>query len=516
MTDDLSQDALTALVDAGHMPNLQQYLIDGGVTFENSFVTNSVCCPSRATFLTGQYSHNHGIFSNHSPNPLIPGIGWPGWLSTLDTPGRNESTLPVWLAAAGYRTGFIGKYLNGYGNVAPEGVAVAETWVPPGWDDWQGLIDPTTYRVYDYTINDNGTLMVHGSAEADYQTDVLADRAVDFVTESLAAGETFFLTVSPLAPHVEVVDIANALDANDPREGFAAEIRPAPRHAVLADGDPVNGEVPGPLMKPSFGEEDMSDKPSCPVAPPPPGLYLSFEPYCIGDRLPLRADPDVPRLENQWKTMLAATIAVDDLLGDIVAALQTGGVLDQTVIVFTSDNGWLYGEHRTLGKVLAYEESIRVPLLIRSPGQAQGVTASQVVLNNDLAPTLAALGGATIPYDPDGASLVPILQDPSFGAWHRRTFLVEYWFIPSLHKFSDPTFFAMRSVLPGRDFLYITTHFDQDNLLSIQHRELYLNEFDPYQESSFDTPAGLAEAFDGILGYFRTCQGSFCRMLEGL
>lgn len=122
MADDLSVPAFDTLIGHNWLPYISQELVESGVVFRNAFVTNSACCPSRATFLTGQYSHNHGVYSNLGPTPFVSGIAWDGWLSDSESPGTEAIALPTWLQAAGYHTSHIGKYLNGYGVVAPEGV----------------------------------------------------------------------------------------------------------------------------------------------------------------------------------------------------------------------------------------------------------------------------------------------------------------------------------------------------------------------------------------------------------
>lgn len=515
MTDDLSVDALDAVVAAGRMPNLKTMLIDQGVSFANAFVTDPLCCPSRATFLRGQYAHNHRVYSNTTGEPGRPGIAWPGWFPENGSPGKNESTIATWLRDAGYHTGHIGKYLNGYGMVAPQGTADPQTYIPPGWDDWQGLIDPTTYQVYDYTMNDNGTIVTFGSAETDYQTDVLTNRAAAFVEARAQAVEPFFLMVTPLAPHVEVLDSLTLLSSTEVRDSFALEIRAAPRHLHLVDGDPLNGEVPSPVMKPSFDEADLTDKPGgCPVPEPIPELTYNTDPNCIAERPALRADIDIPAIERQYKTMLASMLAVDDLIGAVTSALEANGILNETVIVFTSDNGWFYGEHRLHGKNMAYEESIRVPLIVRGPGFAANATAQQVVLNNDLAPTLAALGGATPGYDPDGRSIVPLLQDPGRSDWGRTTFLVEHWFIPGLGKFDLATYSALRINSATLDALYVATRADRQVPGEITHREFYNLATDPYQMSSMTLQPTVTSELDGLLGRLRSCAGQNCRTLE--
>lgn len=509
MVDDLSKDGFDTLVDGGFVPNLEA-LANAGVRFDNAFVTTPQCAPSRATFLTGKYAHNHGVFSNNSPNPFQPAIAWPGWLPNSGVPGEEDSTIATWLQGAGYHTGYIGKYLNGYGNVAPAGVT-PQTYVPAGWSEWNGLVGGSAYRVYDYDINENGTIVHYGESEADYQTDVLSAYALDFVQRAEANADPFFLFVNPLAPHIEVLDIAGIFTGDDPNTGFGATIRPAPRHAKLADGDLGNGELPGLEMKPSFNEADITDKPSCPRPPPPPMISIVADPFCMAENTTISA-ADIERLENQYKTMLASTLAVDDLLGALVDELETSGEIANTVVVFTSDNGWLYGEHRTLGKDLPYEESIRVPLVVRAPAGLAGAQASQLVLMNDLAPTLAEMAGVNPPEMLDGVSITPILDDTQAG-WHRKMFLVEHWFLPSLFRFERPTFFALRR-LDTADFIYVATHAEPATLLTSTHHELYDMIGDPFQVGSFTLPATTTELLDNILLFYRACTGLGCRALE--
>ncbi len=515
MADDLSLGAFQAVVDAGLMPHLDQHLVQAGVSFDESFVTTPLCCPSRVTFLTGQYAHNHRVFSNQSADPLKPGITWPGWFPEAGQPGRNASTVATWLESAGYRTGFVGKYLNGYGAHAPAGVGDPATFVPPGWDEWFGLVDPSTYLVYGYDLNENGTVVSYGDTPADYQTDVLSGHAVGFVQRSVAAQQPFFLLVSTLAPHVEIEDPLDLLVGTDPREGFGLQIRPAPRHAHWIDGDPANGEIPALPQPPSFDEADVSDKPSCPAPPPPDEIAVVSDPYCAGDHPPLRPG-DVPLLEGQWKSMLASMLAVDDLIGAVVAELQTSGVLGNTVLLFTSDNGWFYGEHRLLGKDRPYEEAIRVPLVIRAPAAPAGTRSGRLVLNNDLAPTLAELAGATPTHTADGRSLAPLLQSSPPASWPRQMFLVESWFLPSLFRFAPPTFFALRAKrTPAFDFLYVANHNDPQQPAVATDHELYDLRIDPFQLQSLTLPKATTDAIDSYLVRLRLCEGAECRSLEG-
>lgn len=495
MVDDLSKEVYDRLLDGDWLPNLKSEIVDEGLSFQNSFVTNSQCCPSRATFLTGQYSHNHGILSNIGPHPAKGGIDWPKWFSTSEEPGKNQSTIATWLQDAGYFTGYVGKYLNGYGLSAPESVSDPQTYIPPGWSEWYGLIDPTTYKVYNYKINENGIVHNYGDAETDYQTDVLAEKAIGFIQDASENEKPFFLVVSPLAPHLEVINPIEFLTGNDLRDGLAVTVRPAKRHEHLIDGVLENMELPDIHFKQSFNEADVSDKPACPREPPPTEVSVSFEPHCVADAPELRPDPDLPNLNHQYKSILAATLPVDDLIGKIVDELNNINQLSNTVIIFTSDNGYMFGEHRMVGKELAYEESIRIPLVVKGPGINQQDISSKIVLNNDLAPTIADFANVTPPYATDGVSFLPLLTDPEDTDWHRRFFLVERWFLPSLFKFESPTYFALRRIYENQDYIYIASYADQSDLSSRTHSEFYDLNTDPSQINSLPLPEPVNNIF---------------------
>ena len=344
MTDDLETDDLKAL------PSVR-LLAQQGTTFGNSFVGYSLCCPSRATYLTGQYNHNNGVLSNAAPD---------GGFGRLD----HTNTLPVWLQAAGYHTTHIGKYLNGYESPS------FRTTVPPGYSDWQGLAIGT-YRMYDYSINDNGLLMPYGTAPADYQTDVLANRAVTAIRERLPSSQPFYLKFSPLAPHA-----SGAIAGHD---GQGPD--PAPRHRGAFADEPLD-------VGPAYDEADVGDKPA------------SIQ------QLPRISAQARAGIDTRNRRRLASLLAVDEAITRMVGELSTAGELDQTIIVFTSDNGWQEGEHRVVqGKVRVYEPSIRVPLIVRGPGFAAGAVVPAMAINVDLPRTLAAAAGAVPGRVQDGLDL---------------------------------------------------------------------------------------------------------------
>ncbi len=212
------------------MDNVNSLIGDQGVTFTNSFVNFSLCCPSRATFLTGQYAHNHRVLTNKPPDG-----GYQRFESL-----HAHNNLAVWLRQAGYYTAMIGKYLNGYAN---------QPAIPSGWSEWHAVA-PNWVKAYDYTVNDNGSLAHHGRDPADYEQDVLTSKAVDFVDRRAPRTQPFFLWLTYQAPHT-----AGPNPNPNPPGDCGDAAKPAPRHAHAFDSEPL----PRP---PDFNEADVSDKPT--------------------------------------------------------------------------------------------------------------------------------------------------------------------------------------------------------------------------------------------------------------
>lgn len=366
MTDDQTVEELRV------MSQTKALIGDAGATFDNSFSSFPLCCPSRSTFLTGQYAHNHHVLENEAPTGGYYGL-------------RSKNTLPVWLRTAGYHTIHVGKYLNAYGTRDPSEV-------PPGWDEWHGLTDPGTYQMWGYQMNDNGELSTYGSYDDEdpalYQTDVLRQKAVEQIDAAAGGSKPFFMTLWFLAPHREVAALS---DQSGPR--------PAPRHATAFATEPLP-------MPPSFNEANMSDKP----------LFMRLKP-----KLDAAA---IAEITQHYRYELASLLAVDEAVKAVVDELSAKGVLGDTYVIFTSDNGYFHGEHRTPDeKILGYENSARVPLMIRGPGIAAGSHVGELVANVDLAPTIAAWTGATPGLTMDGRSLGPFLAAPATRT--RRPILLE-------------------------------------------------------------------------------------------
>jgi N-acetylglucosamine-6-sulfatase len=358
MTDDQT------VADLEATPRIRQLLGGAGVSFDRSYVSYPVCCPSRATYLSGQYAHNHRVLGLYPPT---------GGYGRFDA----RESLPVWLERAGYHTVHMGKYMNGYGGETPADP-------PPGWSEWYGALGYSTYRMWGYTLNENGVNHSYGSQLDEhprlYQTDVLAGRAVDVIERRASGPAPLFLSVAFLAPHHE---------ADSMRTFTGHLVRPAPRHTgLLADK---------PLPLPSaFNEEDVSDKPS----------FIR--------RRPRLGAAQIDRITRHYHDRQESLLAVDEAVEAIVGALARAGELDDTYIVFTSDNGYLQGEHRVpSGKMLPYDPSSRVPLIVRGPGLPAGARSQALVGNVDLAPTILELAQAEPGRIVDGQSLLPFAREPS-------------------------------------------------------------------------------------------------------
>jgi N-acetylglucosamine-6-sulfatase len=403
LTDDQRWDTLWT------MPVVRTRLADRGVEFLNAFASNPVCCPSRATLLTGTYSHTNGVFRNQPPD---------GGFESFD----DSSTVATWLSSAGYRTALIGKYLNGY---SEERVA----YVPPGWDRWFAYASGNgNGSFYEDTLSVDGSPMMTGHGPEDYTTRLLADEAVAFIEETHVA-TPLFLYFSVKAPH---------------------------KPAIPAPGDRNLFQSLAPYRPPSFNELDVSDK---------PGYMRKLE------RL---TEAEIEEIDDLRKDQARTLVDVDRAVGRILDALEATGRLQTTLVAFTSDNGYLLGEHRRDAKSVPYEESIRVPMVIRFDAMDIAPrTDPRLVMNADLAPTFAAAAGLQA-VGVDGANLLPVVSSPG-GPW-RADFLIE-------HVGAGATYCGVRS----ERFVYV--------VYSTEEEELYDLSADPYQ---LDNVAGDPK-FSGVV-----------------
>ena len=341
--------------DLKYMPKTRNLLQEKGTSFRNAFVFDGLCCPSRVTIMRGQYAHNTGVWSSRGPDG--------GWRTYLDN-GLERENVATRLDAAGYRTGLFGKYLNNYESAR----------VPRGWDRWFA----TWGEYYGYYANDQGTLRHFGTKASAYRTDVESSKTRAFIGNSVAQGKPFFAYVAPKAPH------------DDQTRDVAV---PAPRDRHVYDGL----KAPRP---PSYNERNVSDK--------PPWIR----------QLPRLSADTKANIDKRHEMRAESLQAADDLVAGVVGALREKGVLSNTYVFFTSDNGWHHGEHRIpQRKGHPYEEDVRMPLLVRGPGVAAGRLAQEMALNTDYMPTFTDLAcplsspcdTQSWSYVPDGRSLRPVL-----------------------------------------------------------------------------------------------------------
>jgi N-acetylglucosamine-6-sulfatase len=366
MTDDQT------LASLSEMPQTNALLAAPGTLFEQTTSTFPLCCPSRATALTGQYAHNHQIVHN---------VGDFGGHRRLS----HANTLPVWLQGAGYRTMHVGRYLNGY---------EYSDGVPPGWDEWHGAPHSSAFNYSHWRVNENGSLVEYPVDEHpdEYLTDYQGRRASELIEQASPGEQPFYLQVWFVAPHT-----ARPRDADDP-PGFATP-SPAPRHRDAFAATPM----PRP---PSFGEASVHDKPQ------------------VVSELALLDPETIAAIEENWRQEHESLLAVDEAVARIVSALERTGELANTLIVYTSDNGYMHGEQRIKGgKVWHYEPSSRVPLIMRGPGVPAGLRDPRPVANIDLAPTIMDAADAQPQRVLDGRSLFGLLADP--GVWWGRDILIE-------------------------------------------------------------------------------------------
>jgi arylsulfatase A-like enzyme len=361
LTDDLAWNLVR------HMPHVLRMQREGE-SFSNYYVTDSLCCPSRASIFTGRFPHDTHVFDNSAPE---------GGYSVFHERGEQRQTFAVALQRAGYRTAMMGKYLNGYEPGASER-GRPRPGVPTGWNEWD--VAGNGYPEYGYRMNSDGHVRRYGYAVRDYLTDVLARKGLRFIDRAAAARRPFLLEIATFAPH--------------------APFTPAPRDANAFPGL----RAPRSLAFNTVG---------------------SHEPAWLSSFVPLD-QAQIDSIDRQFRRRAQAVQAVDRMIGEIEAELAAKGLARDTYIVFSSDNGLHMGEHRLLpGKLTAFDSDIRVPLVVTGPGVPAGRAMTQMTENVDLCPSFEQLAGAPVPPSVDGHSLVALLHGRAGADW-RREILVEH------------------------------------------------------------------------------------------
>jgi N-acetylglucosamine-6-sulfatase len=353
LTDDMTFSELSV------MPNVQSLLADQGTSFNEAYISFPLCCPSRATFLTGQYMHNHGVHGNYPP--------YGSWSSFIPDQAND---LAVRMQKAGYYNVHIGKYLNGY--TSQDGTLP----VPPGWDEWYGKVsEDALYFNYQLIEKTGPTATPHitfyGDQPDDYQTTVFNNRALNFIGHNGLANQPFWLNLWFNSPH--------------------GPFDPAPSDLGSLAGTPL------PKLL-GFNEKNITDKPK----------WLQRQ---VGRRLSKR---QAKLIANERRHQEEQLLSVDRGVGDIVQELKTEGILNNTYIIFASDNGIFRGEHRIgSGKFLPYDPAARVPLIIRGPGIPAGGVSDELVWNGDVPQTMLQIGTGSQDNSLDGRSLLPFAENPS-------------------------------------------------------------------------------------------------------
>jgi len=377
LTDDQDTESLD------RMANVQSLLVNQGTNFSNAFATTPSCCPSRVSFMRGQYVHNHGVLTNDDERPA----GYEAFIRL----GLHKSTVATWIDEAGYATFYAGKFMNGYQNT---------TRVPPGWDRWYAF---TSGVGREYTVNDNGDLKTYTQAQK-HETYYLRDRAEAFIRDH-DQGSPWFAMVATHAPH----------KPHTVATGF---------HRSYDDA-----EMPTP---PSYNEADVDDKPA----------WIRKLRLVDSNCRTSEPGPDCHRaVVREWRERQEALLSVDVMVRDLIEALVETGQVERTHVVFTSDNGFLLYRHRKESKGAPYEESQGVPFVVRGPGVRQGVVSDELVANIDLAPTIADWVGVQAPGYVDGRSLRPLLEGTAT-SW-RRYLLFEYF---AQHAGGAPPYGGVRTL----------------------------------------------------------------------
>ncbi len=458
------------------MPAVKALIARQGATLEQMLTPFALCCPSRASMMTGCYPHNTNVNANFPPEG-----GFVPWEMT-----NGKAFTAYWLQQAGYHTVHIGKYINGYGMYNRPVKRV-----PSGWSEWYGTSDPSTYQMYGYRMNEPGGSVVYGDFyEEDpenYGTDVYTSKALGVIRRAARQPGPFMMQVAYLAPHVETIPLTDGswqdnwadIDKPEPGSGISVQSippRPAVRHADRLQ----NVEL---TKDPSFNEADRSDK----------------HPF-IRD-IPALTEEKIADLEADNRSRKQSLLAVDEGVAAIVNTLRRTGQLDNTYIVFMGDNGYLLGQHAiSYGKYFPYEPALRIPTVIRGPGIPRNTVVRGMTFEIDIAPTVLELAGVKATRPIDGLSLVDRLMNGK--RLPKRTLLLS----------SGPQQSASGAQLPMFDGVrtqrYVWWVYEDG------FEEMYDLIKDPYQlESVADDPAYLRTklALIGEWNRLEGCQGSQCR-----
>jgi len=362
LTDDLSDNLVQ------YMPHVIS-MEKAGTAFSNYTVTDSLCCPSRASIFSGNFPHDTHVFDNTKDH---------GGFQTFNARGEESSTFATGLQSVGYRTAMMGKYLNGYN--PNQKLGGTSPYIPPGWSEWDVAGDG--YKEFNYSLNENHNIVKYGNAPSDYLTDVISQKGQNFIKASAKANKPFLLELATFSPHLPYV--------------------PAPQDANSFPG------LKAP-RGPSYNHKPQN-------AP----SWFNLVPASLKGGLQNNDD-------KQFRLRVQDVQSVDRMIANLESTLSAAGVAGNTILVFSSDNGFHLGEHGlAAGKKTAFETDVHVPLVATGPGIAAGKTVAAPVENIDLAPTFETLGGAKPPSSMDGRDFSGLLYGAAANDW-RNAALVEHY-----------------------------------------------------------------------------------------
>ena len=464
-----------------YMPNVQRLVRDAGAELTNFYVEQSTCCTSRATILSGRYAHNHGVIANTWPEG-----GFARWQMT-----GEAHALPVWLSEVGYRNALLGKYFNEY----PFPPKTVSDWrergdlrhyIPPGWTNWWSPVRGNAYAQVRYKLN------VNYSVDREYREEYL-DKVLGRSAVSLVEGEhrydfarggqfLYYASYSPHTPYAYPPEYEDTFtDARYPRT-------------------------------PDFDEDDVSDK---------FGVTRLRKPLTGAEK---------QEIDEAFRDRVRSVQVLDQNVADLVEALDEEGALEDTYIVFTSDNGYIMGGHRReIGKYNHFESTVNVPFYVRGPGIAPGTTIEDPAANVDVAPTIADMADAPAPVDIDGLSLLPRLTGgPELT---RKYLLLGRDLIPTNRKASSPLEetpeeFVMnpRSSRLNEFVGVVSDRFKLVRYTHLRREELYDLERDPHELDNLlarggaayrdmsDQGRAIVDKLRNALDVLVECRGADCRL----
>ncbi|RAH73838.1 sulfatase family protein [Aspergillus aculeatinus CBS 121060] len=465
---DLKLDSLS------YMPFTTKHMQDKGMSFVNHFVTTALCCPSRVSLLTGRQAHNTNVTDVHPP--------WGGYPKFISQ-GFNDNYLPVWMQQAGYDTYYTGKLMNAQS---------VENYNKPhaaGFNGSDFVLDPYTYDYMNATYQRNHDLPV--SYLGRHTTEVLTEKAMGFLEDALAGERPFFLTVTPIAPHSNM----NGTYGGGAGPLWMDEPIPEERHKHLFP----DAKVPRTA---NFNPKE------------PTGVSWIHE-------LPYRNQSVIDYNDHYYRQRLRALQGVDELVDSLITRLEASAQINNTYIIYTSDNGFHISQHRLPpGKTCAFDEDIRVPFFIRGPGIPEGQEQDIVTTHIDIAPTLFSLASLPLRDDFDGTPM-PVAEVE--GTLHEHV-AVEYWgqamLEGGLSNLGTPTvpnntYKAVRILSQEYNLFYSVWCNNEHELYDLSTDPYQVNNLHPHVSTTnvtilgFDIPA-VIDRLDALLLVLKSCQGRTC------